>query len=80
MCAFLLSGPTVWIKPTVIGSLKGEGKNRSNVGLCVKNLVNYQDDYIPDMVTFLEMHRILGVEQVLKLVPASDIKLHIFTF
>ena len=66
MCSCIVSGPTVWIKPTVIRSLKEEGKNRSNIGLCVKNLVNYREDFIPDLVTFLEMHRILGVEQVPK--------------
>ena len=34
------------------------------LGLCLKTLFDLTDDFIPNMVSFMEMQRLLGVDQV----------------
>ena len=47
--------------------IKPIGENQSSskkFGICVKTLFNLKEDYLPNIVVFMEMQRILKADQV----------------
>ena len=64
MFYFLNLDPTFWMKPIPIKPINQRQSNAKRIGICVKTLFNLQEDYLPNVATFMEMHRILKADQV----------------
>ena len=58
-----ISDQKLWLVPRSIDKNKSDNTGQ-NLGLCLKTLFDLTDDLIPNMVSFMEMQRLLGVDQV----------------
>ena len=61
----------MWIKPKIIPRSRKEVTG--NIGVCVKTLFNLDDESILNTLAFIEMQKILGVDQVCSKLSSLEI-------